>query len=173
MTASSWIDATEVVTSGAAHQIINPANGGVVAEFALATPADVDTAVAAARKALPGWATATPAERSSVLAKLAKLADAAAKDLVAEEVAQTGKPVRLASEFDVPGSVDNIDFFAGAARHLEGKATAEYSADHTSSLRRDAIGVVATITPWNAWAANDAANTLKRIEGLVERQGES
>ena len=149
MTASSWIDATEVVTSGAAHQIINPANGGVVAEFALATPADVDTAVAAARKALPGWATATPAERSSVLAKLAKLADAAAKDLVAEEVAQTGKPVRLASEFDVPGSVDNIDFFAGAARHLEGKATAEYSADHTSSIRREAIGVVATITPWN------------------------
>ena len=149
MTASSWIDATEVVTSGAAHQIINPANGGIVAEFALATPADVDAAVAAARKALPGWATATPAERSSVLAKLAKLADADAKDLVAEEVAQTGKPVRLATEFDVPGSVDNIDFFAGAARHLEGKATAEYSADHTSSIRREAIGVVATITPWN------------------------
>jgi betaine-aldehyde dehydrogenase len=57
--------------------------------------------------------------------------------------------VRLAREFDVPGGVDNIDFFAGAARHLEGKATAEYSADHTSSIRREAIGVVATITPWN------------------------
>ena len=68
---------------------------------------------------------------------------------MAEEVSQTGKPVRLATEFDVPGSVDNIDFFAGAARHLEGKATAEYSADHTSSIRREAIGVVATITPWN------------------------
>ena len=59
--------------------------------------------------------------------------------LVAEEVSQTGKPVRLATEFDVPGSIDNIDFFAGAARHLEGKATAEYSADHTSSIRREAI----------------------------------
>ena len=68
---------------------------------------------------------------------------------MAEEVSQTGKPVRLAAEFDVPGSIDNIDFFAGAARHLEGKATAEYSADHTSSIRREAIGVVATITPWN------------------------
>lgn len=57
--------------------------------------------------------------------------------------------MRLATEFDVPGSVDNIDFFAGAARHLEGKATAEYSGDHTSSIRREAVGVVATITPWN------------------------
>ena len=72
-----------------------------------------------------------------------------ADELVAEEVSQTGKPVRLATEFDVPGSVDNIDFFADAARHLEGKATAEYSADHTSSIRREAIGVVGTITPWN------------------------
>jgi len=75
--------------------------------------------------------------------------DAHAADIVAEEVSQTGKPVRLATEFDVPGSIDNIAFFAGAARHLEGKATAEYSADHTSSIRREAVGVVATITPWN------------------------
>ncbi len=72
-----------------------------------------------------------------------------ADELVAEEVSQTGKPARLAREFDVPGSIDNIDFFAGAARHLEGKATAEYSGDHTSSIRREAVGVVATITPWN------------------------
>ena len=68
---------------------------------------------------------------------------------MAEEVSQTGKPVRLATEFDVPGSIDNIAFFAGAARHLEGKASAEYSADHTSSIRREAVGVVGTITPWN------------------------
>jgi betaine-aldehyde dehydrogenase len=147
--AGSWIDGSAVATGGQGFQIVNPANGGVVAEYALATTADVDTAVAAARTALPGWATATPADRSAVLAKLAKLADEHADDLVAEEVSQTGKPVRLAREFDVPGSVDNIDFFAGAARHLEGKATAEYSADHTSSIRREAIGVVATITPWN------------------------
>jgi betaine-aldehyde dehydrogenase len=147
--AGSWIDGSAVATGGRAHQIVNPANGRVVAEYAVATTADVDAAVAAAGKALPGWARATPVERSAVLAKLAKLADQHADDLVAEEVSQTGKPVRLATEFDVPGSVDNIDFFAGAARHLEGKATAEYSADHTSSIRREAIGVVATITPWN------------------------
>ena len=147
--ASSWIDGAAVQTAGPAHRIVNPANGDTVAEYALATPADVDTAVAAARRSLRGWASATPADRAAVLFALAKLAGDSAKELVAEEVSQTGKPVRLATEFDVPGSVDNIDFFAGAARHLEGKASAEYSADHTSSIRREAIGVVATITPWN------------------------
>ncbi|QZT63563.1 gamma-aminobutyraldehyde dehydrogenase [Mycolicibacterium austroafricanum] len=147
--AGSWIDGAPVNTRGPVHQVINPATGAPVAEYALAQPADVDAAVASARAALGGWATATPAERSAVLAKLARLADEATADLVAEEVSQTGKPVRLATEFDVPGSVDNIDFFAGAARHLEGKASAEYSGDHTSSIRREAVGVVATITPWN------------------------
>ena len=149
MIASSWIDGAPVVTGGSRHQVINPANGSVVAEIALATPGDVDVAVAAARAALPDWSGATPAERSAVLFKLAELLEAHADEIIAEEVSQTGKPVRLATEFDVPGSVDNIAFFAGAARHLEGKATAEYSADHTSSIRREAVGVVATITPWN------------------------
>ncbi|MGE2732339.1 gamma-aminobutyraldehyde dehydrogenase [Mycolicibacterium vaccae] len=147
--ASSWIDGAPVTTAGPTHTVINPADGNAVAEYALAQPADVDRAVVSARAALPGWAGATPAERSAVLAKLARLADEATSDLVAEEVSQTGKPVRLATEFDVPGSVDNIDFFAGAARHLEGKASAEYSPDHTSAIRREAVGVVATITPWN------------------------
>lgn len=147
--ASSWIDGAAVVTGGGAHRVVNPANGAVVAEMALATPADVDVAVAAARAAFPGWSRATPVERSTVLAKLATLMAEHAELFVAEEVSQTGKPVRLATEFDVPGSIDNVDFFAGAARHLEGKATAEYSGDHTSSIRRGAVGVVATITPWN------------------------
>src|SRR6478735_6108929 len=147
--AGSWIDGASVVTGGGLHRVINPATGEAVAEYALASPGDADTAVASARAALSTWATATPVDRSAVLFKLAKLAAEHTDELVAEEVSQTGKPVRLASEFDVPGSVDNIDFFAGAARHLEGKASAEYSADHTSSIRREAIGVVATITPWN------------------------
>ena len=149
MIPSSWIDGAPVTTAGSRHQVINPATGGVVAELALATPADVDVAVASARRALSAWSTATPAERSAVLFKLAELLEANAAEVIAEEVSQTGKPVRLATEFDVPGSIDNIAFFAGAARHLEGKASAEYSADHTSSIRREAVGVVATITPWN------------------------
>jgi betaine-aldehyde dehydrogenase len=147
--AGSWIDGTSIVTGGGLHRVLNPATGEAVAEYALASPGDVDTAVASARAALGTWATATPVDRSAVLFKLAKLAAEHADALVVEEVSQTGKPVRLATEFDVPGSVDNIDFFAGAARHLEGKASAEYSADHTSSIRREAVGVVATITPWN------------------------
>jgi betaine-aldehyde dehydrogenase len=147
--ASSWIDGAPVSTAGASHDVINPATGDVVAQMALATAADVDVAVASARAAQPGWSAATPAERSAVLFTLAEILEANAADIVSEEVSQTGKPVRLATEFDVPGSVDNIAFFAGAARHLEGKATAEYSADHTSSIRREAVGVVGTITPWN------------------------
>ncbi|MGV0786938.1 gamma-aminobutyraldehyde dehydrogenase [Mycolicibacterium sp. XJ2] len=147
--AGSWIDGAAVATDGAAFQVVNPATGEAVAEYAVATPADVDAAVASARGALAEWSGATPAERSAVLFTLAQLAGVSADALVAEEVSQTGKPVRLAAEFDVPGSVDNIDFFAGAARHLEGKASAEYSGDHTSSIRREAVGVVATITPWN------------------------
>lgn len=147
--AGSWIDGAPVVTAGGVHQVVNPANGSTVAEMALATPADVDRAVASARAALRGWATATPVDRAGVLAKLAELVDTNAEAIIAEEVSQTGKPVRLATEFDVPGSIDNISFFSGAARHLEGKATAEYSGDHTSSIRREAVGVVATITPWN------------------------
>ena len=147
--AGSWIDGASIVTGGGLHRVLNPATGEAVAEYALASPGDVDTAVASARAALSTWATATPVDRSAVLFKLAKLAAEHADALVVEEVSQTGKPVRLAREFDVPGSVDNIDFFAGAARHLEGKASGEYSADHTSSIRREAVGVVATITPWN------------------------
>jgi betaine-aldehyde dehydrogenase len=147
--AGSWIDGAAVRTGGQPFAVISPATGATVTTYALATPADVDAAVAAARAAQPGWAKAAPVERAGVLAKLAELIEANAATFIAEEVAQCGKPVRLATEFDVPGSVDNVAFFAGAARHLEGKATAEYSADHTSAIRREAVGVVATITPWN------------------------
>lgn len=147
--AGSWINGAAITTTGQSFDVINPATGAVVTTYALATPADVDAAVAAARAAQPAWAAAPPVERAGVLAKLAELMEAAAATFIAEEVAQCGKPVRLATEFDVPGSIDNVAFFAGAARHLEGKASAEYSADHTSSIRREAVGVVATITPWN------------------------
>ncbi len=148
-TPSSWINGVAVQTRGDRYRVINPATGATVTEYALATPTDVDAAVAAARTALPGWATATPAERSALLVALARLTAEHSEDLVAEEVSQTGKPVRLAAGFDVPGSIDNIEFFAGAARHLEGKASGEYSGDHTSSIRREAVGVIGTISPWN------------------------
>ncbi|MEE1786464.1 gamma-aminobutyraldehyde dehydrogenase [Streptomyces sp. SP17BM10] len=135
--------------NGEPFQVVNPADGSVVEQVALATTADVDTAVAAARAALPGWAAATPGARSEALTRLAAVLTRAGDDLARVETAQTGKPVRLATEFDVPGTVDNAAFFAGAARNLEGKAAGEYSGDHTSYVRREPVGVVGSISPWN------------------------
>jgi betaine-aldehyde dehydrogenase len=132
-----------------AYAVVNPATGDTVATDTLASAADVDEAVAAARAAFPGWARTTPAERSTLLHALAAELTAAADDLAAAETAQTGKPLRLSSQFDVPGTLDNTAFFAGAARNLEGKASAEYSGEHTSSIRREPVGVVGSVAPWN------------------------
>lgn len=146
---SGWIDGEPHHATGADHIVVNPATDEPVATVKLAGRADVDAAVAGARAAQPAWGRATPAERASVLLALARAMAAESETLISEEVAPTGKAVRLATEFDVPGSIDNVEFFAGVARNLEGKATAEYSADHTSSIRREPVGVVGTITPWN------------------------
>ncbi len=126
-----------------------PATGRVLARSMHASPADVDAAVAAARAALPGWAGATPAERSTLMHRLAAILDGRSAELARLETSQTGKPIRLTTNFDVPGTVDNVSFFAGAARQLEGKAQAEYSGLHASSIRREPIGVVGSIAPWN------------------------
>jgi betaine-aldehyde dehydrogenase len=136
-------------TGAQTQAVLDPATGRTVAEVVLATPGDVDSAVAAARAAFPQWSGATPGERSAALHRLARLLDERADGFARVESSQTGKPIRLSSGFDVPGTVDNVAFFAGAARHLEGKAQGEYSADHTSAVRREAIGVVGSIAPWN------------------------
>ncbi|MGW5522567.1 aminobutyraldehyde dehydrogenase [Gordonia sp. NPDC003950] len=146
---SGWVAGAAVPGSGPDHVVVNPATDEALATLTLASPADVDAAVAAARDAQREWGGATPAERSEVLMALADALDAESESLAAEETAHTGKAIRLAREFDVPGSVDNVRFFAGAARHLEGKASAEYSGDHTSSIRREPVGVIGSITPWN------------------------
>jgi betaine-aldehyde dehydrogenase len=136
--------------SGAGAQaVLDPATGRTLVQAALATPDDVDRAVAAARAAFPQWSRATPAERSGVLHAFARLLGERSDELARTETSQTGKPLRLSSGFDVPGTVDNAAFFAGAARHLEGRAQAEYSADHASAIRREPIGVVGSVAPWN------------------------
>jgi betaine-aldehyde dehydrogenase len=135
--------------SGETFDVTDPATGETVEQVALAGPADVDAAVAAARAAFPEWSAAPPVERSTALTRLAALLDERADDLARTESRQTGKPIRLSTGFDVPGTVDNVAFFAGAARALEGKAAAEYSGDHTSYVRREAIGVVGSVAPWN------------------------
>ena len=129
--------------------VTNPATGEVVVEVDLAGPADVDAAVRAARMAFADWSTATPGQRAGVLTRLAEILTESAADLARTESLQTGKPIRLSSGFDVPGTIDNAAFFAAAARDLEGKAAGEYSADHTSMIRREPIGVVGSIAPWN------------------------
>lgn len=136
-------------TSGESWQVVDPATGRPVQAVQLAGRVEVDAAVAAARAALPGWSSAAPVDRSNALHALARVLDERAADLAATETAQTGKPIRLSTGFDVPGTVDNTVFFAGAARGLEGRASGEYSADHTSSIRREAVGVVGSIAPWN------------------------
>ncbi|MEU1422688.1 gamma-aminobutyraldehyde dehydrogenase [Kitasatospora sp. NPDC005751] len=135
--------------SGEPFQVVNPADGSVVEQISLASAEQVDAAVAAARAALPEWAGATPGARSEALTRLAAVLTEAGADLARVESAQTGKPVKLSTEFDVPGTIDNAAFFAGAARNLEGKAAGEYSGDHTSYVRREPIGVVGSISPWN------------------------
>ncbi|MGA5216751.1 gamma-aminobutyraldehyde dehydrogenase [Streptomyces cinereoruber] len=136
-------------TSGRDHHVIDPATGETVYTYALASTADVDAAVAAAKAAFPGWAGATPGERSDALHRFAGVLAERAEDFARVESLQCGKPLKLTTEFDVPGTVDNTAFFAGAARHLQGQAAAEYSGDHTSYVRREPLGVVGSIAPWN------------------------
>ena len=135
--------------SGKTGVVRDPSTGEVVAEITLAGAEDVDRAVQAARNAYAEWSRATPADRSAVLTTFARLLSDRAEEIARLESRIAGKPIRLASEFDVPGTIDNVAFFAGAARNLEGKASAEYSADHTSSIRREPVGVVGSISPWN------------------------
>ncbi len=146
---SGWISGAGFFSDGPDHTVFDPATDRPVGTLTLAGQADVDAAVAAARDAVAEWGGATPAERSTVLFDIARALTDNADLLAAEEVSHTGKAIRLATEFDVPGSIDNVEFFAGVARNLEGKASAEYSSDHTSSIRREPIGVVGSITPWN------------------------
>ncbi|ASY32545.1 MULTISPECIES: gamma-aminobutyraldehyde dehydrogenase [unclassified Streptomyces] len=136
-------------TSGSGQDVVDPASGRTVFTFELAGPADVDAAVAAARAAFPGWSGATPGERADALHRFAAVLAERAEDFAQAESLQCGKPIKLSRGFDVPGTVDNTTFFAGAARHLEGRAAAEYSGDHTSYVRREAIGVIGSIAPWN------------------------
>ncbi|MFG2334565.1 gamma-aminobutyraldehyde dehydrogenase [Streptomyces sp. NPDC048604] len=136
-------------TSGNTHSVVDPATGDSVYDYALASPADVDAAVAAARDAFPGWAGATPGERSDALHRFAGVLAEQAEEFAQAESLQCGKPIKLTTEFDVPGTVDNTAFFAGAARHLQGQSAGEYSGDHTSYVRREPIGVVGSIAPWN------------------------
>ena len=133
---------------GAHREVINPASGEVLARVPDGSAADVDRAVAAAGEAFPAWGGATPGERAEALLGLAALVESHAEELSRLESANVGKPIELARE-EIPVCVDNLRFFAGAARCLEGRPAGEYLEGYTSMLRREPLGVVGQIAPWN------------------------
>ena len=139
-----WVDSA----GGETMEVLNPSTGEVIAEVARSTAEDANRAVEAAKNALPEWLETTPGERAELLFKLADLIEENAEELAALESKNVGKPLSYARD-EMPVSADNIRFFAGAARVLEGRAAGEYMRGYTSMLRREPIGVVAGIAPWN------------------------
>jgi betaine-aldehyde dehydrogenase/aminobutyraldehyde dehydrogenase len=139
-----WVDAV----GGETMEVLNPATGETIAEVPRGGEEDVQRAVAAARTALPDWLEKTPKDRMGLLLELADVIEEHADELARLESLNVGKPMWIAN--DEPAFMaDNLRFFAGAARNLEGKSAAEYVAGYTSFLRREPLGIVAGITPWN------------------------
>ncbi|MDX3535799.1 gamma-aminobutyraldehyde dehydrogenase [Streptomyces sp. MB09-01] len=134
---------------GRTTEVVNPATGEVYATAPLSGQADVDAAMAAAAAAFPGWRDTTPAERQKALLKIADAFEARADELVAAESENTGKPLGLTASEELPPMVDQIRFFAGAARLLEGRSAGEYMEGMTSIIRREPVGVCAQVAPWN------------------------
>jgi betaine-aldehyde dehydrogenase len=136
-------------TDGSSAMLIDPSTGEEYLEAPVSGAKDVDLAMAAAAGAFPEWRDATPSERSLALFRIADAFESRAEDLVRVESENTGKPVAVTMAEEIPALIDQIRFFAGAARHLEGKSAGEYMKDHTSFIRREPIGVCAAVTPWN------------------------
>jgi betaine-aldehyde dehydrogenase len=135
---------------GATDAVLNPATGEEIAQVASSTQADVDRAVAAARAAFDaGWSTATPGERSLALLKIADAIEERADEIAQLESVNAGKPINAFKDDEIPFMVDNLRYFAGAARNLEGKAAGEYVEGYTSWIRREPVGVIGQIAPWN------------------------
>ena len=129
--------------------LVDPTTGEVFASAPVSTAEDVDRAMRAAATAFETWRDTTPSERQKALLKLADAVEEHAEELVALESRNTGKPLALTMSEEIPPAVDQLRFFAGAARVLEGRAAAEYMAGHTSYVRREPIGVCGQVTPWN------------------------
>jgi 1-pyrroline dehydrogenase len=139
-----WVDAT----GGETMEVLNPATGETIADVPRSSADDVDRAVQAAKKALPDWLETTPGERAEMLLKLADALEQHGDEIAALESQNVGKPLSYAKD-EIPVAVDNIRFFAGAARLLEGKSAGEYMRGYSSWLRREPIGIVGGIAPWN------------------------
>jgi betaine-aldehyde dehydrogenase len=136
-------------SEGRYTDVVNPSTGAVYASAPLSTEPDIDAAFGAASRAFTDWRKTTPGERMGYLLRMADAIESNAERLVAAEAENTGKPVALTLAEEIPPMVDQIRFFAGAARMLEGKASAEYMRGYSSTIRREPVGVVGSVAPWN------------------------
>jgi betaine-aldehyde dehydrogenase len=150
-TFKNFIDGESVdPAEGRTDPVINPATGEEIAQAPSSTPEDVDRAVKAARAAFEGgWGTTTPAERALAILHLADSIEQHADEIAELESANAGKPIEAFKSDEIPAMVDNLRFFAGAARCMEGKAAGEYLEGYTSIIRREPVGVIGQIAPWN------------------------
>jgi len=135
--------------SGKYVELVNPATGEPFAEMPVSDASDIDAAVTVAAKAFASWKRTTPSERSRALLKIADLMESHAEELVAIESENTGKIIGVTLAEEIPPMLDQVRFFAGAARNLEGRGASEYMAGMTSYVRREPIGVCGAVTPWN------------------------
>ncbi|MFM7491533.1 MAG: gamma-aminobutyraldehyde dehydrogenase [Actinomycetota bacterium] len=149
-TLQNFINGQKVSSSSDKTQdLINPATGEVFAKAPVSSAADVDKAMKAAEKAFEVWKESTPGERQKAINKIADAIEARSEELIQIESENTGKPIAVTRAEEIGPMLDQIRFFAGAARHLEGRSAAEYFKGHTSFIRREPIGVCAQVTPWN------------------------
>jgi betaine-aldehyde dehydrogenase len=136
-------------TSGETTTLVNPSTGQPFATAPKSNAADIDAAFKAASDAFVDWRDSTPSQRQRALLKIADAIESRAEEVIAIECENTGKPVSLTTSEEVPPMVDQIRFFAGAARNLEGKSAGEYMPGMTSMIRREPVGVIGQVTPWN------------------------
>src|SRR5215470_19711467 len=135
--------------SGQVSEVVDPSTGEPYAQAPVSGPADAGAALRAAAAAFEGWRDSTPAERSLALLRMADAVESRAEEIVAAECRNTGKPPGITMAEEIPPLVDELRFFAGAARILQGTSAGEYLAGHTSAIRREPVGVCAQVTPWN------------------------
>ncbi len=146
---ANFIDGERVPAAGDTEAILNPATGEELARAPVSSAEDVDRAVRAARRAFEGWSTTTPAQRAGALLALADLVEEHGEEIARLEALNAGKPIEAVRNDEIPVMADNLRFFAGAARSLEGRAAGEYMEGYTSFTRREAVGVIGQVTPWN------------------------
>jgi betaine-aldehyde dehydrogenase len=146
---SNFIDGERVASEGETEAVLNPATGEELARAPISTAEDVERAVEAARRAFEGWSSTTPAQRARTLLALADLVEEHGAEIARLEALNAGKPIEAVVNDEIPVMADNLRFFAGAARCTEGRAAGEYMEGYTSFTRREAVGVIGQVTPWN------------------------